>query len=319
MAAGRARIRKFVEATEERLRADARRASTFDHKGNRGTESEHSISAWLGRRFMPSYTVSAGEIIDSFDTSATRASRQQDCVLHEIGIDRFLFPSGMRLIPIERVVAVIEVKRRLTQKEFRESDQKATGTSELRFAVMGGSTPRSAVGRVRGTSEVNSPLGEEDLSTGLACNDPRLRPNRPIFAVFGFGGPKTPETLAGWMRDAKTIDVVCCLGGGCISRDLAHPDFGRVPGSLVSQAEDALPMFEHYLSNAVDRYEGLRRFLHFNLAGYAGFLQSPMLYWDETNSYEPPAWYKPTAEDLAQRGQLYARRPGLRPRPRKKR
>lgn len=60
----------------------AERARLFDHLGNRGSEVEHGIRAWLNERVGPEYAVSSGEIIDSFDTDANLDSRQQDGVVH---------------------------------------------------------------------------------------------------------------------------------------------------------------------------------------------------------------------------------------------
>jgi hypothetical protein len=148
VASHRKRIREYVESEAELLRAASRKTRTLDHKGNRGTDSERSLQMWLGTRFAPDYAVSGGEIIDSFDTNAHEDACQQDCVLHQSGANRFIFPSGMRLLPIESVVAVVEVKRRLTRKWFLEADRKAERTSRLRLAISSGSTPLTAVGKI---------------------------------------------------------------------------------------------------------------------------------------------------------------------------
>ena len=97
---------------------EAERARLFDHGTNRGSEVEHSVLRWLRMRFAPHYTVSAGEIFDSFDTDADLKSRQQDGILNRNDPDakRFILPSGMRLVPIEAVAALVEVKLTLTDK-----------------------------------------------------------------------------------------------------------------------------------------------------------------------------------------------------------
>ena len=98
------RIREHIALETKALLLEAERARLFDHNGNRGSEAEQSILRWIRARFAPDYTVSSGEVIDSFDTNADIKSRQQDGILHrnDPEANRFLLPSGMRLVPIER-------------------------------------------------------------------------------------------------------------------------------------------------------------------------------------------------------------------------
>jgi hypothetical protein len=129
------RMRAHMEREAQRLRHMANASREFDHKGNRGSEAEHALASWLQARFSPLYTASSGEIIDSFDTNASVDSRQQDVVLHSNDADanRFLLPSGKRLLPIESVVASIEIKLALDAAKFQEADATVSEVAQLRL------------------------------------------------------------------------------------------------------------------------------------------------------------------------------------------
>jgi len=124
----------------EALQLQAKRARLLDHDGNRGTEAEHGILHWLNARFAPEYVVSSGEIIDAYDTDSTSESRQQDGVLHrnDVHARRFMLASGLRLIPVESVAAVIEVKLSLDKPEFTKAEAAARQTAKLRYALQSG-------------------------------------------------------------------------------------------------------------------------------------------------------------------------------------
>jgi hypothetical protein len=133
----------------EALQLAAKRARLFDHMGNRGSEAEQSIVRWLRARFEPEYTASSGEVIDSFGTVET-PSRQQDCVIHcnDQGANRFLLPSGLRMVPVETIASVVEIKLTLSRGEFETADRAAAETSRLRLRVTDGCyVPTSRVAR----------------------------------------------------------------------------------------------------------------------------------------------------------------------------
>jgi hypothetical protein len=212
----------------------------------------------------------------------------------------------MRLVPIESVAATIEVKLSLTRKRMLDADSAATETSRLRYRFSG-SIPTSAVARrplAYGSESTCNPT-QDERNAGLALADPAFAPNRPTFAIFAFGGLKTPERLVGWLRECRTLDVVCCLGAGCVSRRSDDPGY-----CWVAQHDDALAMFAQWMSAAVDRHEGVTRVMHPAFSeGYAAF--DSLRYWDSTG-YEDPSNFKPLPEDIRKREALYASRPKLR-------
>lgn len=104
-AAGSPRREKFMTVEAEALLASAKRARLFEHNTNRGSDAEEAIRRWLKMWLEPQYTISAGEIIDSVEEAGVPVSRQQDGIIHVNSLEarRYTLPSGLRLVPVERV------------------------------------------------------------------------------------------------------------------------------------------------------------------------------------------------------------------------
>lgn len=198
------------------LQLEAERARLLDHSTNRGSEAEHSILRWIRARYAPWNSVSSGEIIDSFETNSELRSRQQDGVLHQNGPEasRFLLPSGLRLIPIETVIAVVEVKLTLTKDEFERADRAAEETARLRLRP--GASGR-IIEQMDGGSLQIADVTPEQRRLGIAVGDPAFRTAPVVFTLFAFGGVERLETIQEWMK-ASTISIVCCLSAGCVVR-----------------------------------------------------------------------------------------------------
>lgn len=267
------RIREHMDLETKALLLEAQRARLFDHNGNRGTEAEHSILRWLRSRFAPKYTVSSGEIIDSFDTNADGKSRQQDGILHrnDPEANRFLLPSGMRLVPIETVAAVVEVKLTLTKEEFENADKAAAETARLRLR------PRKS-GNVLQRGDVGTKefvgLMDEHVRLGLPVTDSLFGEPPTVFTLFGFGGIERLETIRDWM-ERSTISVVCCLSAGCIVRGgymrVGQMSVGSPDGGIEVAAEDALWHFAETLSDITRRHALVLDHLRPDFNGYAPY------------------------------------------------
>lgn len=275
------RIREHMRIETELLQKQAERARLFDHHGNRGSEAEHALLSWLARRFAPGYVVCAGEVIDSFDTDPELDSRQQDGIIHRNDPDAnaFPLPSGMRLVPIESVAALVESKLRLDRAEFAKADIAANATSHLRIRV-GNSVPIGLMSRhvyEDGMfSHVRIPRSSDE---GLPVHDPRWGPNRITFAVFGFSGVTSTDVLEAWVRDASTINLACSLDAGCV---------WRLPGSdqrVVVGKEDALAAFAHALSVAIEAHDVSMQHLVMPPFGhYRTFAAEPGPWGDKTDA-----------------------------------
>lgn len=258
-----------VEA--EALRLQAERARLFDHMGNRGTEAEQGILKWLHARLAPDYVVSSGEIIDSFDDDSETPSRQQDGIVHrnDRNANRFLLPSGLRLVPVESVAAVVEVKLTLDAGEFDKADAAATLTSGLRLRIgFPGQVPCDPIEEGQPTGMTFSMFIGDETTRGVQLSDEQLRPNQVPFAVFGFGGVKGKDTLVEWVMRAKAVNLVCCLGAGCVARTF-H-------GLEVVGADEALAMFADHLARSATRHEKLAHHLGLSFEGYAGYAAERM-------------------------------------------
>jgi hypothetical protein len=253
--------------------------------------------------------VCSGEIIDSFDTHPEGRSRQQDGILYRSDpeANRFLLPSGMRLIPIETVAAVIEVKLTLTKPEFESADLAATETARLRLR----GSSLSYIPRAPGLSRTYTGLLPNERANGVSLDDPQLDFVRPTFAIFAFGGVSDVGTIASWLKTAKTISLVACLEAGCALRSRGTGHGTQL--SFVSQGDDVLGRFGECIRGAISNHEELWKSFHPDFSRYATH-EKPLRYWDETGGYEHPDWYQPEPEELAIRERLYENQPSLRPR-----
>jgi len=259
------------------LLLEAERARLFDHNTNRGSEAEHSILRWLRARFAPDYAVSSGEIIDSFDTNAGINSRQQDGILHRNNADanRFLLPSGMRLVPIETVAAVVEVKLTLTKAEFEKADRAAAETARLRLRPH---RDGQIVEKMDDGSNTSLSLSETQVRDGLAVSDDAFGEPPAAFTVFSFGGVEELDTLRGWLNDASTISVVCCLSAGCLVRGgymrAGHMMIGSPDGDIEATAEDALWHFSETVGRLTAKHGAVVRHLRPDFDGYAPYAKA---------------------------------------------
>jgi hypothetical protein len=302
------RMLEHMKTETEALQLQAKRARLLDHDTNRGSEAEHGILHWLNERFAPEYVVSSGEIIDAYDTDSETESRQQDGVLHrnDSHARRFMLASGLRLIPVESVAALIEVKLSLTKTEFTKADKAATETAKLRYALQSGSS-------VPTNTFTTTPILDDENKNGVPMADPHMNEVRPTFAVFGYDGTVNPETLAEWLEEAQTVSVVCCLGAGFAARAFTWHSRDQLPASArfshVAQAEHALVSFAERIGAATSRHANWYKSSRIDSERYSRAALLP--YWDETG-YEWHSYFQPLNEQVQNREQLFAQRPELR-------
>ena len=206
----RRRFADFIDTERRLLEAFAARARTLDHNTNRGSDFERIMSRWLRERVEPEFTASAGEVVDSFRTNANIDSRQHDVIVHHNTrhARTFTFEGGVRLVPIESVAAIVEVKLSVDRPAFDTSDAALSITNNLRLAVGGREVLSGAGG---GTIERVTSAPED----GVAVAD---TPGRIANILFAFEGPSETATLIDWLQSAKQFDAICCLNSGCVVR-----------------------------------------------------------------------------------------------------
>lgn len=257
------RIREFARADLETFRAAANRARVFDHRGNRGGEFEAAVLRWIRDRVEPAHTACGGEVIDSAGTMAVRPdrdashpvecacercrapSRQHDVIVHanERDARRFTFSSGLRLVPVESVAAVVEVKLRLDAAEFEKTDAAAALTMQLR-----GKWQQIGQRAGAGTGEVVRVAGSfiEHAMTDEA----------PPFYIFAADCKAGHDRVAKWLRGAAFVRGVFALNTGFMARSAltrAAPEVDRV--CFRASVDNGLLAFESFISGACEMHE----------------------------------------------------------------
>lgn len=273
------------------LAAAADRARVLDHRGNRGFDAEQAVSRWLRDRIEPEFSVSSGEVVDSFQTNVEHDSRQHDAIIHENTrfARRFSLQSGLRLVPVEAVALVTEIKLDVDATKFKEADDAATETARLRLAV----------DRVEPWSGAGGPVKDHFTSgpaDGLETTAQQVL-GRVQFALFAFNGPTKPETLAEWLRAARTIRIICCLETGCVYRPHHMEDTNFGGCSLLSTPERALTYFAGIVGGAISRFEANAHIWRRRSSAYSD--HRPLHYWD-MSGYTPPRGFTPRPEDVAE-------------------
>jgi len=248
------RFSAFLDAERNALLAAAQRARALDHKTNRGTDYERSVRAWVRSFVEPEYTVSEGEIIDSFNTNPERDSRQRDAIVHKNTrrARRFTFGEGMRLVPIESVALLLEVKLLIDADKFKLADLSAQEANELRLAVDRITRP------VNHSAELGIDVAEEGRAYGPGEGTRVADAYKRVWCgIIAANGPEV-ETLAGWLRSGTTIDFVCCLSTGCAFRPpyargaQVHPAMATCD---VSPADRSLAHFGNLIHLALNNFE----------------------------------------------------------------
>jgi hypothetical protein len=129
---------------------------------------------------------------------------------------------------------------------------------------------------------------------------------RVWFGVLAADGP-APETIADWLREAKTIDFVCCLESGCVFRnpigrrsDKAH---AAHKFSMIVDGEGSLGYFADLIYTALNNFEHHAKNTFVEFAGR--YSQSaPVRHYDDIGYKTPPGmtYTGPELTELRRRG-----------------
>jgi hypothetical protein len=290
------RFSAFLDAERDALLVAAQRARALDHMTNRGTDYERSVRAWVRSFVEPEYTVSEGEIIDSFNTNPDKDSRQRDAILHKDTrrARRFTFGDGMRLVPIESVALLLEVKLTIDSDKFKLADVAAQEANELRLAV----------DRITRPVNHNAELGFDIVEEGRVYGPKegtRVADayKRVWYGIIAASGPEV-ETLAGWLRAGTTIDFVSCLSTGCAFRPPwarrreVHPAMATCD---VSPADRSLTHLGTLIHLALNNFEDHDRNTVPDYSRYEPYMS--VRYYDDLG-YELPAGVSRLPDELAE-------------------
>lgn len=111
-------IMDLFEATSKKMQIDFQSVtSRISHQGEKGTARENVLMQYLRPYIPEKYSFSKGIIIDSHDIQ----SRQVDIIIHDRNLTPYLQDQDTtKIIPIESVYGVIEVKSKLTKEELQK-------------------------------------------------------------------------------------------------------------------------------------------------------------------------------------------------------
>ncbi len=120
---------QLLADAEDQLWVGFRRASRKKHRGSRGASREDALASFLSERLPARFAVTTGEAIDAGE----RRSGQLDIVVYDRNLTAPLLaePSG-DLLPAESLLAVVEVKSKLTKSEVAKCVAAAKAISRLR-------------------------------------------------------------------------------------------------------------------------------------------------------------------------------------------
>jgi hypothetical protein len=141
---GESPLAGIMAATAEAMKAELKgiRAG-FDHASTIGSSVEEIVARFLNERLPKSVRAVAGQAVDS----AGQRSKQVDVIVYDTARTPMLFTSSggtQNLVPVEGIVAAVEVKTKLTREELRRSVENCASIKGLqREAVVPGAIQRN--------------------------------------------------------------------------------------------------------------------------------------------------------------------------------
>jgi hypothetical protein len=288
---------EFMEAERLRLLAAARRARALEHDTNRGSDFERAVRAWARQFVEPEYTVSCGEVIDSFKTHASLGidRRQQDAIVHKNTRHARVYSFGddLRIVPIEYVALTVEIKLSIEFPQFKVADASAAITNQLRLAVDRVTIP------IRRHPEHRRELIGNGLDAGPKGGTLVASAYKRVWlGIVAADGPSV-ETIAGWLQKGISIDFICCLSSGCafrppFARTASHP---AMKSTSVSPAERSLHHLANVIRLSLNNFEFHDKNQKPDWSRYHIYV--PVRYYDGTGYKEPPGVTR-DADELAE-------------------
>lgn len=119
----------LMRAAEDQLLLGFEVAARFDHKGLRGSTREEVVAKFLSEQLPGRFGVSSGEAIDA---DGNRTGQLDIVIFDRSAVAPLLKRASGDLLPAEALLAVIEVKSTLTQKDLNMAAKAAKRISNLR-------------------------------------------------------------------------------------------------------------------------------------------------------------------------------------------
>lgn len=137
-------LKEVFSSVSQKMSLDFKEiTSRINHNGEKGTARENVLQNYLRAYIPDKYTFSKGTIIDSNGSQ----SKQVDIIIHDKYTTPYLLDmDSTKVIPIESVYAVIEVKSTLTKEELRKSVKNINSVKTLqKKTVTGASYPTAGL------------------------------------------------------------------------------------------------------------------------------------------------------------------------------
>lgn len=252
-------IVRIFDQVAEKMRSDLAEArSAMEHPGLKGASFEEVFRTFL-RAYLPAtLDVSTGIVVDS----TGRSSRQLDVIISDAAKTPIFYRSGdTRVVPVEGVYSVVEVKANLTVQELQRAFENMKSVRALQ-------------------------------KTAYVLDDGHIRYTKTMYGreweiwptnyfVFAFDSApldELRELLASWYnRDSlpewSRIDTACVLNKGVILNQDANGYFDALPtaGSLVGSYETERALLLFYTS--ISRYMFQADMPLFRFSDYLGSLR----------------------------------------------
>lgn len=238
-------IVEIFDQVAEKMRSDLAEArSALQHPGLKGSSFEEIFRHFL-RNYLPAtLDISTGIIVDS----SGRSSRQIDVIISDAAKTPIFYRSGdTRVVPIEGVYSIIEVKATLTAQELRKAFENMKSVRALqKTAYLAESGPIVSTKIMYGRSWDIWPT------------------NYFVFAFDSDPLDNLSSILANWYtRDSlpewSRIDTTCVLNRGVILNQSKKGEFDALPtpGSIVGhyETERALLLFYALISRYIFQAE----------------------------------------------------------------
>src|SRR6266571_739523 len=121
-------LRKLMRSQQDELSRAFEDATQYTHSGIRGEVREGGVRKFLADQLPQSLNVVTGQAVDYFGT----VSRQLDIMVYDATLNAPFQGERIKLLPAEALLAIVEVKSKLSSQEWRRIAQSAAKYLELR-------------------------------------------------------------------------------------------------------------------------------------------------------------------------------------------
>jgi hypothetical protein len=211
-----------MDAQENALIAISKIPANSGHSLHKGTPREAFIKEFLESHLSENVAIGTGEIIDA-NSKPNVQRNQYDIILYKKNYPKLDFGSGISGFLIESVIATVEVKSTLTQKDMEQSIKAAKNAKEL--------TPNTL----------------SSFSAGYI-------PPKVLSYVIAYEGPANMQTVYNWIpaihstlgvtiadlpQDAKRLSTPSPSIDGAFILNKGFLYFDNVPNGFTNTSERA--------------------------------------------------------------------------------